>query len=717
MVYNIVSIICLVIMAILVIVLLIKYIREDHDGRIRFIKRFKIGKCAIIYIVSIPLFIVMGMYDGKDFIIAFFQAFYKSISLVALKYEFPIEIMKEHTIFTVALFTCYALVLLNAYLLTLSFFGRSIINGIKNFLFKVTNKSKTIVIGKGRATSSVISSCTQKVLLIGLFSKEEKEQLFFNGTVYKAFVDEKKMFKWLLKETLKSAKKAKNNNQKINLIIAYDEEDKKLSLCNEILANVSKFKDEEIAVTDFYVFGDREFEDIYCSIEEQSRGLIHYINLSQKVAVDFINQYPLTEYMDKEQINYDKCALRNDVYMSVSFVGFGYINRDLFISLVSNSQYYDEDNKLKDIKYFIFDKKKSSRDHRYLNHNYYRYRNEFFDKDKKLKVNQDDYLELPPLPSDDQFFDLDINSAEFFANLKNAVTFDKKDYKSGYHYIVVALGSDYLNIDVANKIKDLINEWNIKNVNIFVRIGEIDNSEMAKKLLNDEHIHVFGEYERVVSDFSHIILEKYTNMSIYRNFIYEKEHDVKNIDLLIRDSKINWFTKRNRIERDSNIYACLSIRSKLHLLGLDIVDKDNKIKGLEKEEYLKIYLEGKSLEYKDDKVVYGLDYEPSKRSSLAEMEHYRWNAFMIMNGFTPASLEKIKTEVDINNKLTKGKNYAMRRHGNLTTVFGLVAFRKLIADVNKTSELEEDVIKYDYQLFDYAYDLLSVVNKAIIKKN
>jgi hypothetical protein len=67
-------------------------------------------------------------------------------------------------------------------------------------------------------------------------------------------------------------------------------------------------------------------------------------------------------------------------------------------------------------------------------------------------------------------------------------------------------------------------------------------------------------------------------------------------------------------------------------------------------------------------------------------------------------------------KYTNGKNYAVRRHGNLTTFDGLVEFRKLISARDGCSEIETDVIKYDYQLLDDAHWLLDKNGYKIVKK-
>ena len=92
---------------------------------------------------------------------------------------------------------------------------------------------------------------------------------------------------------------------------------------------------------------------------------------------------------------------------------------------------------------------------------------------------------------------------------------------------------------------------------------------------------------------------------------------------------------------------------------------------------------------------------------------------MISRGIIPSSCDQILNEkIVVKGKLknSNGKNYAVRRHGNLTTFDGLVEFRQMISSRDGSSELENDVIKYDYQLLDDAYWLLSKNGYKIIKK-
>ena len=84
---------------------------------------------------------------------------------------------------------------------------------------------------------------------------------------------------------------------------------------------------------------------------------------------------------------------------------------------------------------------------------------------------------------------------------------------------------------------------------------------------------------------------------------------------------------------------------------------------------------------------------------------------MISRGFIPASKEQILSDSRKN-----GKDYVLRRHGNLTTFDGLLEFRKMTAERDGCDEYKKDVIKYDYQLLDDAYWLLCKNGYKITKK-
>ena len=190
----------------------------------------------------------------------------------------------------------------------------------------------------------------------------------------------------------------------------------------------------------------------------------------------------------------------------------------------------------------------------------------------------------------------------------------------------------------------------------------------------------------------------------------------------------NWYEKLTQMERDSNLYGCLSLRMKLNLIGLDYCPESEEKKGLSESEYMSIYAKNDlpdATYYSvtaDGKPIihYGIVFPDSCRKNLAIHEHLRWNSYMISKGTIPATKDQILNEEvydpdDGAMKKTNGKNYKLRRHGNLTTFEGLVEFRKMIAKRDSVSEESRDVIKYDYQLLDDAYWFLKKTGYKIYK--
>ena len=160
------------------------------------------------------------------------------------------------------------------------------------------------------------------------------------------------------------------------------------------------------------------------------------------------------------------------------------------------------------------------------------------------------------------------------------------------------------------------------------------------------------------------------------------------------------------------------------MMGLDYVANDDTTQvGLTEEEYFDIYAKNDPVEFVTSNdgtrvVKYTLNFKDSKRKNLAIQEHLRWNSYMISKGVIPATINDILNEtieVDGKVKHTNGKNYRLRRHGNITTLDGLVDFRKLIANRDNVSEDKTDVFRYDYQLLDEAYTFLTALNYKIVK--
>jgi hypothetical protein len=188
-----------------------------------------------------------------------------------------------------------------------------------------------------------------------------------------------------------------------------------------------------------------------------------------------------------------------------------------------------------------------------------------------------------------------------------------------------------------------------------------------------------------------------------------------------------WHMKKTQIERESSLYCCLSLRSKLQLMGLDYCT-EREIQELGLYAYSqKAYWEyvasddmpqNSMGEGQQPNIIFSdLNFKQSRRRTMAIHEHMRWNSYMLSKGMIPATIKQIEElEVDDKGRYINGKNYPLRRHGNLTTFEGLVEFRRIVGKKPDTDEKNEDVIRYDYQILDDAYWLLRTQGYKIVDK-
>lgn len=711
-------------MAALVICLTVKFCRCNRAEKIEFIKNFKKGKCAIIYVVAVPLFLMADLYMGKTVGYSVFDAVSKSVYLVVLKYDAAYALIGNNVFFATAMYMCMTLVILNAMMITVSILHQNLWKSYRLLKFSRAKSNKCIVIGSAAQGRAVYDSCPGAALIVDFMRRETQENLYVKGYSYQSLSREDRLYGWLGKELNKEMKRLSAAGAKVNVVVNCEKEQDNLKWCDEFLKFIDAAGENVAERMEIYVFGDREFEDIYSQYEQKSKGCLHYVNEYQQIAVDFIDRFPLTEFMNETQIDYSTSLLKPETKLNVAMIGFGRTNQQIFLSMIANNQFLtkDGDGNIAEerVRYHLFDKLHTG-GHKNLNHNYFRYRYDFFDE-KAAKVNGDDYLPLPQFPAAEDYHYLDINDPAFYGDLENALDFGERSL----NYVIVSLGMDYASIDFANKIVARLKERDISNTHVFVRIREDKIYRSGKIFLDPQYCVPFGSEKEVVYNYSHIIREKFAEMAIMRNFIYDIEHDMKH-DLVTEEeakkSRRKWYVKLSAIERESNVYGCLSLRGKLHLMGLDYCRAcEGKDEGLSEEEYFDVYAAEDVPDFVKDSfgrpvaVRYALQFRQSRRKNLAIQEHCRWNAFMITKGFVPATKRAILCETDRDGKYTNGKNYAMRHHGNLTTFQGLVDFREMVARRDNVPQEKCDVIKYDYQLLDGAWWLLKKNGYKICKR-
>lgn len=767
-----VTLFCLVAFSLEVIGFFFYYILKKRPDRISFIKNYKKGKCAIIYLIAIPMFWIGIMYTKTLKGVAFtpvneiFTSIHKVINLVVLKYEVTeIEtLMNDFKLYAACVYVCFGLVLINAGLFTVSFVGQYLWSLSGKVKRRLLYKENLVIFGYNNECVEIYKSDKSRAkIVVAPLTKEQTEELYLANIHYA----EAKSYEAFVERFIKLAK---NEKKRHIAIINTGSDETNITVCRAFINALSKYNGDKQKLflrVKIYVFGDPKYQTLYDDIVADGFGCIGYVNKYQKIAMDFINDYPFALFMDENQLDYKTSLVKKDVNINVIMIGFGKTAQQIFATSVANNQFLryalkeengvvvedkDKEPELKRVNYHIFDKAEA-KNNKNLNHSYYRYKNECLlnclAKDSNefehgLNERAKQYLPLPKVPAREHFNKLDINDRDFYDSIYKIITAGKND-KS---FVIIAFGSDLENIDMAQKLIEKRREWGLCDLIIFVRSRNFHKNDT---LVTDEKCYFFGYESEVVYDIEKILQDDIYKMAKMRNEIYDIEYYISNknpnpsqeeINKIKAEADVKWHKRLSPMLRESSLYACLSIRSKLNLIGLDYVkckEMPNE-KGLTYDEYISVYSrDGDIPKIRDDikaqgkdVIKYDLDFKPhSMRTYLGIHEHQRWNSFMISKGIIPSTLEQIYSEKLPNGDYTNGKRYDARRHGNITTFGGLVGFRRLLAyrasgkeftdyesimSKEQAGEADYDVIKYDYQLLDDAYWLLTKNGFKIIKK-
>lgn len=725
-VYNVITVICFALLTLSVAYVIYSFITKTRADRISFIRGFKKGKCIAVFLVALPLISIGYIYDGANVLDGVLSGLAHVIDFVVLKFNLNKinALIASNLFYRITVYYCCILVILNATLFALSFIGQQLWQ-FGNWVSRTfTGKEKLFIFGKNDNSELIYrSNKTLCAYIVDNMSAEDGLELYKKRIAYISINSCDDVITKIMRSALK--------NKKYAFVINTEDDEKNLNLCNLIIRELNKLKKDEQDVLfkhlRVYVFGDPKFEAIYDNIATESCGCIRYKNKYQMLAMNFIDKYPLTKFMDGRHIDYDTSLIKDNVDINVCMIGFGRPNRQIFLTSVANNQFLTKTANgvdLKKVDYHIFDKGQAE-NNKNLNHLYYRYKANIEDMDAA------EYLPLPSLPANEIYHHIDINNSKFYQEIREIIAKRKTDV----NFIIVSFESDLENIDMAQKLLEKRREWGVDNVVIFVRVKKAHDDHFIFK---EKNVFFIGEESECAYNIDCITNDKIFQMAQMRNEIYDLEyHITTDRNFAVNEKTIlenresankKWFAVKNQLERESSLYCCLSLQSKLNLMGLEYCKvSDNPAKALTEQEYMNCYArddmpdtQSFNLEVDGKKVVnYTLNFPESKRKNLAILEHYRWNSFLITKGMVPATKEQIIQEMAEKEgklKYSNGRNYRLRRHGNLTTFDGLVEFRQMVAQRDNCDEVECDVIKYDYQLLDDAYWLLTKNGYKIIKR-
>lgn len=748
---TIITSICFVYMIGLLAFLLYKFFSSDGHERLKFLKSFKRGKFALIYISALPLYIMGGMYGGMTLGTSVLKGLQNTIELVILKFNAGdvANLMKDNLFFRITMSLCFSLVIINTVVFTITLFAQKNINKLR--LFNATHFEETVyvIVGNNERNFDILKSIKVEnpktaVIFLADLNKEVEDKLFVLRTPYSKFKKGGNLAVVL-------EKLIKNPQDKlVRVIVNTNDDNENLLLTKQCCDMILQYKKEFSLDYEFgfhvYVFGEIENSSAFEYFVEKTKSYIRYVNRHRLVAMDFISKHSITEDMNENMIDYDKALLKPNVEPNVIMIGFGKSNQRLFSTSVANNQFLTEkDGKvdLLPVSYAIYDKIDSKND-KNLNHSYNRYKLEFLNVIK----DRNEYFDIVDEPAKVSFNILDINDLNFYNCVKENLT--PKEGNIAQNQIIIAFGDDLQNLDLAEKFSIKLLEWGLGDcTKLYVKIK---NHSLAEGVLVDyrkeKGIIAFGDESETVYNVNQIVNEKAEKMAKCRHYIYsvlraQQEEDKKKeaIAQLAKESSVAdmtdnqnnateiaiaredeklflakadtiWFEGNDYIRRVSNTYACLSIRLKLNLLGYDYCDLEDERKDASKE-FLEKYQEGDPIVYNKkyhDIVEYPVDFiENTKRNNLAKQEHQRWNAYMITCGSIPSSKTQVKEE-------GRAKNEKQRRHANIATYDGLIEYRKFMAELENKSEKDTDIIKYDYQLMDDVVWILGKNGYKIVKK-
>ncbi len=262
-----------------------------------------------------------------------------------------------------------------------------------------------------------------------------------------------------------------------------------------------------------------------------------------------------------------------------------------------------------------------------------------------------------------KFINVDIYSSSFIEKLSN--------YIKRNNYIVVALGDDKKNIEIANILYIYSLTKSNCNASIYCHVREEKNKTLLQNAYKENvTISSFGLENQVFS--YDIVVGEFMDRFAKSLNDYYNQTNPKNA---VQWNELSEFTK------SSNRSVWLAAGAKLFTLGLEIVDINDP----------RPEFDFNTLS-EDEKLL------------AAQEEHLRWNAFHIVNGWTRLTIEEAKT-------YEQGKK--IRKIEEKKKSLSLVDWDEL-DDVSKY--LGEDVKSYDFLWQDALKQSLKAVGKKAVKK-
>lgn len=442
----------------------------------------------------------------------------------------------------------------------------------------------------------------------------------------------------------------------------------------------------------YILYQDKQHLPIYESFSQEKQKL-RFFSYHQLIAQQLVLEYPLTSYLPKTMINFEKATLE-DVKIQYHLLGFGQTNEDIYRHLFVTNQFPPKASK-------FFGKEFTNYANPPITYNIYR--------DPLMNpgvvrtfstpfINKRDYLPLPPLSAATETINTTFNDVQFLDAITNHIT--KTD---DFQIFVIAFDNDVFNLRVLQQLISWTIEKRLQRFQIFVQILNRDYQQTSQLFKNSKVVAFgFGDYGYSLNQ---IINPVFTQIA-------------KNIHATLNPQKP--FEALLAQEKENLLYEAISLRFKLNLMGLDLAPQS---KGLSEASFMKRYDEDDQSRFhqvhpraKNDADLNRYKPVAKKiRNLLARQEHLRWTANQMTRGYIPMSIEEMVMTKDY-------VDHQLKKDARLTSFEGLFELHEKLVHDLEFSFSNADVIYPYFHTMDHLYQIIqgtpfSVVDTIDEKNN
>lgn len=658
-----------------------------------------------------------------------------------------VALAKANVLYEVAIVMHFSASSILTALVLIKIFGKKIVNKIKVLVNSYSDKY--IVLGmsdEAKAFLKNLDKNQRKKTTIILLPKDKDKinELMFSGfavVMVKEIADgwkykkdvgnvvkgEQELFEALEKAGLKRNKKITNiismfENDNDNLIVGKivtdyiketicpvkDKSGKMLELSEDQKSVLSK-----TLISAHIMYKTLDIVEHFPGLE-YALGRVKFFNPNVIWANKFMFENPLTSLIPKEWVDTKRARLFNaadgreykNLKIGNFFIGYSESTRQLLKSNIVSGQMIGIDYNA-----LVFSEKANQKENRLRS-----LAPGLFTSQEEGPSGNEEAMYYPDTSEkiNIDFIEADMFSADFYKKVMEKIEGEGKESGFDYVTIIIELNSDKESIDVALELRHHLYVRNLLKTNcekydrVKIFVKAYSNSVFTSADMLNEHKDISCEIS-VFGDIAAIMNEEY----IINEGIDKLAQSIANQYERSETNPITTWDSYTEFKRESNRYVAMALRTKLNLLGFDLVKGDKKTSAVTKDLYNKTYgmehVEKLRKGLKKEVFVDFVEKEgdvilDSARNNLARLEHQRWNAFHLANGWT--KLPKAKVEGK------KRQDEKAKQHACITSFEGLIELRekqaKLLVkasslDKQITEEealMEADTIRYDYDIMD-----------------